>query len=77
MSNKSRLVVVNAEKFRQIRKSLGLSQVELSRRSGYSERVVRKAESGGVLRRQTLVELAIAMSTELAIVAMIDLEQSC
>ena len=25
-----------------------MSQVELSRRSGYSERVIRKAEAGGV-----------------------------
>ena len=41
-----------------------MSQVELSRRSGYSERVIRKAEAGGTLRFETIQDLATAMSVE-------------
>ncbi len=68
MLKKPGFVTVNAEKFRQIRKKLGISQVELGRRSGYSERVIRKAESGGVLRLRTLAELASAMSTSCEVI---------
>ena len=41
-----------------------MSQVELSRSSGYSERVIRKAEAGGTLRLETIRDLATAMSVE-------------
>jgi len=41
---------------------LDLSQVELARRSGYSERVIRKAEAGGKLRAETILDLADTMS---------------
>ena len=41
-----------------------MSQVELSRRSGYSERVIRKAEAGGTLQLETIQDLAIAMSVD-------------
>ncbi len=73
MLKQAGLVVVNAKNFRQIRKRLGWSQVELGRRSGYSERVIRKAESGGVVRRRTLSELALTMSMDGQIVSLVDL----
>ena len=41
---------------------LDWSQVELARRSGYSERVIRKAEAGGKLRAETILDLADTMS---------------
>ena len=41
-----------------------MSQVESSRRSGYSERVIRKAEAGETLRLETIRDLATAMSVE-------------
>ena len=41
-----------------------MSQVDLSRRSGYSELVIRKAEAGGTLRLETIQDLATAMSVE-------------
>ncbi len=41
-----------------------MSQVELSRRSGYSERVIRKAEAGGTLQFETIRDLATAMSVD-------------
>ncbi len=47
---------------RSFRVQLGWSQVELGHRSGYSERVIRKAEAGGSLRYQTIQDLAMTMS---------------
>ncbi len=41
-----------------------MSQVELSRRSGYSERVIRKAEAGGTVQLETIQDLAAAMSVD-------------
>ena len=64
---------VNGMAFRVFRKQLGWTQVELSQRSGYSDRVIRKAETGGKLRPQTIQELAAAMSVEGQIVTFADL----
>jgi transcriptional regulator with XRE-family HTH domain len=47
---------------RASRKRMGWSQTELSRRSGYSERVIRKAEAGGQLRFDTIQHFAQALS---------------
>lgn len=43
----SRGVHVDGEKFRQLRQACGLTQEEASSRSGYSDRLIRKLESGG------------------------------
>ena len=59
-----RFVAVNAEKLRDLRLSHGWSQSELARRSGYSARLIRKAESGGSLNYETIEDLAITLSTE-------------
>lgn len=68
MSNYS-TVRVHGDRLTRLRRSCGWTQVELSRRSGYSERLVRKAEQGGRIRQQTLQELLqcfdqAAVSTE-------------
>lgn len=49
---------VNGPRIRQYRRALGLTQMDLANRSGYSERLVRKAESGGRLRPSTIADLA-------------------
>ena len=59
--------------FRVRRKQLGWTQVELSQRSGYSERVVRKAETGGKLRPETIQDLATAMSVDGQVITFTDL----
>ncbi len=59
--------------FRDLRKRLGLTQLELCQRSGYSERLIRKAEKGGKLRSETIRTLATAMSVEGKIVSIGDL----
>lgn len=45
---------VHGPSFLECRRARGWSQEELSRRSGYSIRLIRKAESGGNLRTDTL-----------------------
>ena len=64
---------MNAHTFRGRRKLLGWSQAELGQRSGYSERVIRKAEAGGTLRLQTIQDLASAMSVDGHLVSFLDL----
>ena len=56
------LLKVNGKIFRDHRNLIGMSQLELSRRSGYSERLIRKAEAGGTLRLATIRDLAMAMT---------------
>jgi transcriptional regulator with XRE-family HTH domain len=46
------------------RKKLGLTQVELAAKAGYSTRLVSKAESGKSIAVSTLEDLAEALSTE-------------
>ncbi len=73
LNSNARLLIVNATTFRGHRKLLGWSQAELGQRSGYSERVIRKAEAGGSLRLQTIQDLASAMSVDGKAVSFLDL----
>ena len=73
MSSNAKLHAVNGVVVRSRRKQLGWSQVELGQRSGYSERVIRKAEAGGTLRFQTIKDLAMTLSLGGLIVSFQDL----
>lgn len=73
MSTEPRFHIVNGRKLRDFRRRLGWSQSELARRSGYSERVIRKAESGGSLKLDTLQVLAEALSVNGTEVKPVDL----
>ncbi len=64
LNPKTKCQAVNGSMLRNFRVQLGWSQVELGHRSGYSERVIRKAEAGGSLRLQTIQDLAMAMSID-------------
>lgn len=64
MNSNANIHAVNGSTIRECRKQLGWSQVELGCRSGYSERVIRKAEAGGSLRLQTIKDLAMTMSVD-------------
>ena len=55
--NQPRSVKADVNKLIEIRKRLALTQEEVSRLSGYSERLIRKLESGGSLRPKTLKEV--------------------
>jgi ketosteroid isomerase-like protein/DNA-binding XRE family transcriptional regulator len=54
---------INGKRFAELRKHSGFTQVDLAHRAGYSERVVRKAESGGPLRFETIRDLSQCLST--------------
>ena len=73
LNPKTRCLAVNGSTLRSCRTQLGWSQVELGHRSGYSERVIRKAEAGGTLRLQTIQDLAIAISVQGHVVSFLDL----
>jgi len=49
---------INGPRLRAARLDLGWTQAEFSRRSGYSERLIRKAEASGYVRVFTLNDLA-------------------
>ena len=53
----------NGSRVRDLRKARGWTQLTLAARSGYSERVIRKAEASEPLRPDVLVSLAEALST--------------
>lgn len=53
----------NGDRIRELRKTRGWTQLELATRSGYSERVVRKAEAGETIRHDVLLTLAETFST--------------
>lgn len=53
---------VNGRKLRELRMALGWTQEELAARSGYSTRLIRKAESCQALRRRTIIDLAETLS---------------
>lgn len=55
---------VCGESLRDLRIMRGLTQAELARRAGYSERLVRKAEAGGALSLSTIEDLAEALSRQ-------------
>lgn len=59
---------VNGKRFADLRKQIGLTQIDLANRAGYSERVIRKAESGGPLRFDTIRDLSECLSTSRRIV---------
>lgn len=58
----SRYVNINPKQLRKFRNARGWSQVELARRAGYSDRLIRKAETGGSLEYETAENLAEALS---------------
>jgi transcriptional regulator with XRE-family HTH domain len=66
--NKKLAVPINPASFVECRKSRGWSQEELSRRSGYSVRLIRKAEAGGTLKVETVQHLCEAFSQSLGCV---------
>ena len=53
----SRSIATNAEKILLLRQSLGWTQEYASQRAGYSARLIRKMESGGRVRPETLVDV--------------------
>ena len=62
MNNDNRFHRVNSTNIKYIRTLLGWTQAELGRRSGYSERLIRKAESGGALKLATIRDISEAMT---------------
>lgn len=62
MNNDNRFHRVNSTNLKYIRTLLGWTQAELGRRSGYSERLIRKAESGGALKLSTIRGISEAMT---------------
>jgi transcriptional regulator with XRE-family HTH domain len=59
---------INGRLFADLRKQLGLTQIDLANRAGYSERVIRKAESGGPLRFDTIRDLSQCLSSPSGVV---------
>jgi len=53
----SRSVAIKGEKLRLLRQSLGWTQDFAAQKAGYSARLIRKVESGGKVRPETLVDL--------------------
>ena len=70
-----RSVQINASSLRRIRRSIGWTQTELAKRSGYSERLIRKAEHGGPLDLSTVRDIAQALSLSSTPVKIGDLVQ--
>ena len=56
-------VPVNGQKLQVLRQLAGLTQEGLAEKSGYSDRLIRKAEASGPLRKSTIADLAAALST--------------
>lgn len=63
MSSSSRFVVVAGDQLRKLRLERGWTQARLAKLSGYTERLIRKAERSGSLEVSTLQNLAEALST--------------
>jgi transcriptional regulator with XRE-family HTH domain len=59
----SRAVLVNGERLQALRLQAGLTQEELAAKTGYSDRLIRKAEASGPLRFTTIADLAAAISS--------------
>ncbi|MEO8270465.1 MAG: helix-turn-helix transcriptional regulator [Aureliella sp.] len=66
-------VAICGERLRSFRTLRGMTQAELAKRSGYSERLVRKAEAGGSLSLATIEDLADALSFQSKLVVPSDL----
>ena len=56
-------VPVNGQRVQSLRQSAGMTQEELAKKAGYSDRLVRKAEASSPLRKSTIADLADALST--------------
>ncbi|MFN3148584.1 helix-turn-helix domain-containing protein [Bremerella sp.] len=52
----------NRDFLRELRLNNGWTQAELAKRAGYSERLIGKAESGSPIARDTIVDIADALS---------------
>ncbi len=52
----------NRDFLRQLRLTNGWTQAELAKRAGYSERLISKAESGSSIARDTIADIADALS---------------
>ncbi len=66
-------VPVNGRKLQTLRQLAGLTQEQLAQKSGYSDRLVRKAEASSPLRKSTIANLAAALSTSEIRVTVADL----
>lgn len=55
--------LVNGQRLQAFRQQAGLTQEELAERSGYTDRLIRKAEASCPLRKSTIADLAEALST--------------
>jgi len=55
-------VCTNGKHVASLRKRIGLTQKQLAKIAGYSERLIRKAESDGSLSKLTIHDLAVALS---------------
>lgn len=64
MTRHARFVRINGHALRQYRMERGLTQQELGKISGYSPRLIRKAEASGVLDVETVRNLAEALSSD-------------
>ncbi len=72
-SRASRSLHINVQLLRKLRRRRGWTQRDLAEKSGYCERLVRKAEHGGTLDVETIRNLAEALSTEIDQVSFEDL----
>lgn len=63
MNTNARFVAINGRELRALRLSRGWTQTELAKSAGYTERLIRKAEKGGTLDFNTILNLAEALST--------------
>ena len=66
-------VPVNGQRLQTLRQLAGMTQEELAEKAGYSDRLIRKAEASGPLRKSTIANLAKALSTAVQKVTVDDL----
>ena len=62
MAKTGRSVAVNGELLAWARQAAGLTQSQLADLTGYSDRLIRKAESGRTVNRETIEDLATALT---------------
>jgi transcriptional regulator with XRE-family HTH domain len=66
-------IMVNGQKLQAFRQQAGMTQEQLAEKSGYTDRLIRKAEASSPLRKATLADLAAALSTPERTVTIADL----
>lgn len=71
--NTSTTLTVNGPRLQALRQQAAMTQEQLARKTGYSDRLIRKAEASGPLRESTIARLAVALSTPERIVTIADL----